>query len=79
MGYIRGIKKKKGCKRNRGAEAFNGKVYSIGRKGIGIMVFQARQRGKQPFFFIEKAIGNKILIDNILLLVREYAVEKVCA
>ena len=46
MGYIRRIKKKKGCKRNRGAEAFYGKVYSIGRKGIGIMVFQARQRGK---------------------------------
>ncbi len=60
MGYIRRIKKKKGCKRNRGAEAFYGKVYSIDRKGIGITVFHARQRGKQPFLLIEKAIGNKI-------------------
>jgi hypothetical protein len=51
-------------------KAFNGKVCSIDRKGIGIMVFQARRRGKEPSFFIEKAIGNKILLDIGLLFVR---------
>ena len=71
LGLHKRDKKEKGCKRDRGAEAFNDKVYSIDRKGIGIMVFHARQRGKQPFLFIEKAIGNKILIDIRLLFVRE--------
>ena len=40
------------------------------------MVFHARQRGKQPFLFIGKAIGNKILIDIRLLFVREYQSKK---
>lgn len=44
-------KKEKGCERNIGAKAFNGEVCSIYRKGIGIMVFQARGRGKEPFYF----------------------------
>ena len=35
------------------------------------MVFQARRRGKETFLFIEKAIGNKILVDIRLLFVRE--------
>jgi hypothetical protein len=52
-------KKEKGCKRNRGAKAFNVKGCSIDRKGIGIMVFQARRRDKEPFLFIEKAIEIK--------------------
>ena len=64
-------REKKGCKRTRGAKAFNGKVCLIDRKGIGIMVFQARRRGKETFLFIEKAIGNKILVDIRLLFVRE--------
>jgi hypothetical protein len=59
------------CKRDKGGKPLYGKVCSIDRKGIGIMVFQARQRGKQPLFFIEKAIGNKILLDIRLLSVRE--------
>jgi hypothetical protein len=56
-------KKKKGCKKNRGAKAFNGVVCSIYRKCIEIMVLQARRMGEEPFLFIEKAIGNEILLD----------------
>ncbi len=52
-------KKEKGCKRNREAKAFNGVVCSIYRKGIGIMVFEVRGRGKKPFL-MEKVIGDKI-------------------
>ncbi len=55
--------REKGCKKNRGAKAFNGVVCSIYRKCIEIMVFQARRMGEGPFLFIEKAIGNKILLD----------------
>ncbi|MGH7901317.1 MAG: hypothetical protein ACRENZ_06210 [Thermodesulfobacteriota bacterium] len=40
-------------------------------KGIGIMVFQARRRGKEPFLFMEKAIGEKVLLDLRFLFVRE--------
>ena len=64
-------KKEKGCKKNRGAKAFNGVVCSIYRKCIEIMVFQARRMGKEPFLFIEKAIGNKNLLDLRMLFVRE--------
>jgi hypothetical protein len=60
LGLHKREKKEKESKRNRGAEAFNGEVCSIYRKGIGIMVFQARRMGKKPFPFIEKAIGDKI-------------------
>jgi hypothetical protein len=54
LGLHKREKKEKGCKRNRGAEAFNGKVYSIDRKGIGIMVFQARQKGQATLPFYRK-------------------------
>ena len=46
-------------------------VFSSDRRGIGIMIFQARRRDKEPFLFIEKAIGNKILLDIRLLFMRE--------
>ena len=61
---------------DREAKAFNGKVCSIDRKGIGIMVFRTRQRGKQPFLFIENAIGNIFLLDIRLLFVREWQSKK---
>jgi hypothetical protein len=64
-------KKEKGCKKNRGAKAFNGVVCSIYRKCIEIMVFQARRMGKEPFLFINKPIGNKNLLDLRMLFVRE--------
>ena len=35
------------------------------------MIFQAKRGGKELFHFIEKAIGNKILIDMRLLFVRK--------
>ena len=63
LGLHRREKKEKGCKRNRGAKAFNGEVCSIYRKGIGIIVFEVRGRGKKPFLFMEKVIGNKISLD----------------
>lgn len=51
LGLYRREKKEKGCKRNRGAKAFNGEDYSIYRKGIGIMVFEVRGRGKNLSFY----------------------------
>lgn len=71
LGLHRREKKEKGCKRNRGAKVFNGKDCSIYRKCIEIMVFPARRMGKEPFLFIEKAIGNNILLDSRLLFLRE--------
>jgi hypothetical protein len=62
LGLDRREKKEKGCKRNSGAKAFNGKDCSIYRKCMGIMVFQARRMGKETFLFIENAIGNNILL-----------------
>ncbi|HZX13858.1 MAG TPA: hypothetical protein VFF49_05605 [Thermodesulfobacteriota bacterium] len=53
LGLHKREKKEKGCKRNRGAKAFNGKVCSIDRKNIGIVEFQARGGGKETFLFME--------------------------
>jgi len=61
LDYLRERKKKR-MQKNRGAKAFNGEVCSIYRKGIGIMVFQARRRGKEPFLFIEKEIEIKFCL-----------------
>ena len=63
--------KGKRMQKDREAKAFNGKICSVDRKGIGIMVFQARRRGKEPFVFIEKAIKNKVLLDIKPLFVRQ--------
>ncbi|MGE5445488.1 MAG: hypothetical protein ACM3SR_12955 [Ignavibacteriales bacterium] len=70
MCYI-GEKKEKGCKRSRGVKAINGEVCSIYRKGLGIMIFEVRGRGEKPSHFMEKVIGNKILLDMEVLFVRE--------
>jgi hypothetical protein len=64
-------KKGKGCKRNKGEKSFCGKVCSIGRRGIGIIVFQVRDRDKGPCLFIEKAIGENILLDKSFFFVKE--------
>jgi len=56
-------------------KSFCGKVCSIGRSGIGIIVFQVRDRDKGPYLFIEKAIGENIgeniLLDKSFFFVRE--------
>lgn len=52
MGYIGERKREKKAKKNKGRKFLYGKVCSIDRKGIGIMVFQARGRGKEPFLFM---------------------------
>ena len=52
LGLHKREEKEKECQRNKGRKPLYGKVYSIDRKGIGIMVFQARGRGKEPFLFM---------------------------
>ncbi len=58
MGYIRERKRKK-MQKKQGEKSFCGKVRSIGRRGIGIIVFQVRDRDKGPYLFIEKAIWRE--------------------
>ena len=61
MGYIRGRKRKKNGKKQK--KALYGKVYSINRKGIGIIVFRARGAvGKEPFLY-----GNGNCKENFAL------------
>lgn len=57
--------------KKQGEKSFCGKVCLIGRRGIGIIVFQVRDRDKGPYLFIEKAIGENILLDTSFFFVRE--------
>jgi hypothetical protein len=54
--------KGKRMQKNRGAKAFNGEVCSIYRKGIEIMVFQARGRGKEPFLYGNEQLERKFCL-----------------
>ncbi len=56
--------------KNRGAKAFNGKVCPIDKRGIRIMVFQAREEARNPFFLWEWAVAESILFDERLSFVR---------
>ncbi len=56
--------------KNRGAKAFNGKVCPIDKRGIGIMIFQAGEEARDPFFLWEWAVGESTLFDKKLSFVR---------
>jgi hypothetical protein len=61
LGLHKREKKEKDAKetKKQGEKSFCGKVRSIGRRGIGIIVFQVRDRDKGPYLFIEKAIWRE--------------------
>jgi hypothetical protein len=40
-----------------------GRFAQCDRKGVGIIVFQARGRGKEPFLFMETSSRREIFID----------------
>lgn len=51
-------------------KALLGQVCTVDRRGMGIILFQVRGRGKEPFFLWEWVVRESILFDERLSFVR---------